>query len=72
MTDAGAALLPEARGTIAAARAARDAVDQVRGGLRGTVALGIMQADASGTINVAALLAAFRVEHPRVKLLLVK
>ncbi|MEA2443482.1 MAG: hypothetical protein QOJ12_774, partial [Thermoleophilales bacterium] len=39
LTDAGHALLPEARTTLAAARAAREAVDQVRGGLRGTVTL---------------------------------
>ena len=68
LTDAGQALLPEARRTLAAARGAREAVDQVRGGLRGTVELGMMQADALGTINVAALLAAFRAEHPDVEL----
>jgi DNA-binding transcriptional LysR family regulator len=68
LTDAGHALLPEARATLAAARAAREAVDQVRGGLRGTVTLGIMQADALGTINTARLLAAFRAEHPDVEL----
>jgi DNA-binding transcriptional LysR family regulator len=68
LTDAGHALLPEARTTLAAARAAREAVDQVRGGLRGTVTLGIMQADASGTINTARLLAAFHAEHPDVEL----
>ncbi len=35
LTDAGRALLPEARATLAAAQAARDAVDAARGGLRG-------------------------------------
>jgi DNA-binding transcriptional LysR family regulator len=44
LTDAGDALLPEARATLAAAQAARDAVDEARGGLRGTVLLGTMQA----------------------------
>jgi DNA-binding transcriptional LysR family regulator len=68
LTDAGHALLPEARSTLAAARAAREAVDQVRGGLRGTVSLGIMQADALGAINTARVLAAFRAEHPDVEL----
>jgi DNA-binding transcriptional LysR family regulator len=68
LTDAGRALLPEARKALAAADAARDAVDQVRGGLRGVVNLGIMQADALGTINIAALLAAFRAQHPEVEL----
>jgi DNA-binding transcriptional LysR family regulator len=68
LTDAGLALLPEARATLAAARAAREAVDQVRGGLRGTVTLGIMQADALVTFNTARLLAAFHAEHPHVEL----
>ena len=67
LTDAGSALLPEARATLAAARAAREAVDAVRGGLRGTVTLGIMQAGAPGTIDIAALLAAFRADHPGVE-----
>ena len=68
LTDAGRALLPEARATLAAARMAREAVDQVRGGLRGTVTLGILQVDALGTVNIARLLAAFRDEHPDVEL----
>jgi DNA-binding transcriptional LysR family regulator len=68
LTDAGHALLPEARTTLAAARAAREAVDQVRGGLRGTVTLGIMQGGTLGEVNVAGLLAAFRAEHPNVEL----
>jgi DNA-binding transcriptional LysR family regulator len=68
LTDAGSALLPEARATLAAARTAREAVDAVRGGLRGAVTLGIMQAGASGTIGIGALLAAFRADHPHVEL----
>src|ERR1700754_4883372 len=68
LTDAGAAMLPEARATLAAARGAREAVDAVRGGLRGTVTLGIMQGGASGSVDVAALLAAFRADHPDVEL----
>jgi DNA-binding transcriptional LysR family regulator len=67
LTDAGAALLPEARATLAAARAAHEAVDAAIGGLRGTVTLGIMQAGAPGTIRIAALLAAFRADHPDVE-----
>jgi|SRR4051794_14802791 DNA-binding transcriptional LysR family regulator len=65
LTDAGAALLPEARATLAAAHAAREAVDAARGGLRGTVTLGIMQGD---TIDIAALLAEFHADHPDVEL----
>src|SRR3954447_5122037 len=54
LTDAGLALLPEARATLAAAAAARDAVDEVRGGLRGTVALGTMQAQGMRAIGLPA------------------
>lgn len=67
LTDAGEALLPEARATLAAAAAAREAVDQVRGGLRGTVVLGTMQAQAMRRIDLPRLLAAFRLAHPSVE-----
>jgi DNA-binding transcriptional LysR family regulator len=66
LSDAGRALLPEARTTLAAAAAAREAVDQVRGGLRGTIVLGTMQAQAMHRITVPALLAAFQARHPDV------
>jgi DNA-binding transcriptional LysR family regulator len=66
LSDAGIALLPEARRTLAAADAAREAVDQVRGGLRGTVVLGTMQAQAMYAINLPGLLADFRLRHPHV------
>ena len=68
LTDAGHALLPKARATLAAARAAREAVDQVRGGLRGTVVIGIMQVAALGAVNIARLMAAFHTDHPDVEL----
>lgn len=67
LTDAGAALLPEARATLAAAAAARDAVDEVRGGLRGTVRLGIMQSMRPPAPNPAALIASFAAQHPLVE-----
>lgn len=67
LTDAGRALLPEARATLAAAQAARDAVDEVRGGVRGTVVLGTMQAQGLRAIDIAGVLAAFRAEHPAVE-----
>jgi DNA-binding transcriptional LysR family regulator len=67
LTDAGRALLPEARATLAAAQAATDAVDEVRGGLRGTVVLGTMQAQGMRAIDLAAILTAFRAEHPAVQ-----
>jgi DNA-binding transcriptional LysR family regulator len=41
LTDAGE-VLPEARATLAAAQAARDAVSQAQGGLRGTITVGTM------------------------------
>jgi DNA-binding transcriptional LysR family regulator len=67
LTDAGEALLPEARATLAAADAAREAVDRVRGGLRGTVVLGTMQAQAMRRVNVPGVLSTFRSEHPEVE-----
>jgi len=68
LTDSGRALLPEARATLAAAQAARDAVDEARGGLRGTVVLGTMQAQGMRAVDLAGVLAAFRTEHPGVEL----
>jgi DNA-binding transcriptional LysR family regulator len=67
LTDAGRALLPPARATLAAAQEARDAVAEARGGLRGTVMLGTMQAQGMRAIDLAAILAAFRAEHPAVE-----
>jgi DNA-binding transcriptional LysR family regulator len=66
LTDAGRALLPEARATLLAAQAARDAVDAVRGGVRGTVLLGTMQAQGMRAVDLAGLLAAFAAAHPLV------
>jgi DNA-binding transcriptional LysR family regulator len=66
LTDAGHALLPEARATLAAAAAAREAVEQVRGGLRGTINLGIMQAPAMRRVDAPRVVAEFRAEHPDV------
>ncbi|MGO9794419.1 MAG: LysR family transcriptional regulator [Solirubrobacteraceae bacterium] len=67
LTDAGRALLPDARATLAAAHAAKDAVDQALGGLRGTVVLGTMQAQGMRAIDLAGVLATFRSEHPAVE-----
>lgn len=66
LTDAGRAFLPEARATLEASRLALDAIDQVKGGLRGTVSLGIMQATASRAVSVPRLVARFQAEHPLV------
>ena len=67
LTDAGRALLPEARATLAAATAARDAVDAVRGGVRGSVLLGTMQAQGMRAVDVPGLLAEFGQHHPHVQ-----
>jgi DNA-binding transcriptional LysR family regulator len=64
LTDAGLALLPEARATLAAAQAAQDAVAQARAGLRGTLTVGTMVS--IGTVDVAGLLGRFHVSHPGV------
>jgi DNA-binding transcriptional LysR family regulator len=66
LTDAGAALVVEARRTLAAADAARDAVAAVRGGIRGTVRVGIMHSLA--LIDLAGLLTRYHREHPEVQL----
>jgi DNA-binding transcriptional LysR family regulator len=70
LTDAGHALLPHARAALSAADAGREAVDAVRGGLRGTVRLGIMQSQspASSRVSVPGILREFRDRHPAVEL----
>jgi len=67
LTDSGRALLPEARATLAAAQAAKDAVEEVSAGLRGTIVLGTMQAPGMRAIDLTGVLAAFRAEHPGVE-----
>jgi DNA-binding transcriptional LysR family regulator len=69
LTDAGLALLPRARATLDAARDARDAVDQVRGGLRGTLRIGTMTA--VGPIDVPVLLGRYHRRYPDVSLSLI-
>jgi DNA-binding transcriptional LysR family regulator len=64
LTEAGRALLPEARATLAAARAAVDAVAEAGAGLRGTLTVGTMISTAS--VDVPALLARFHEQHPGV------
>jgi DNA-binding transcriptional LysR family regulator len=67
LTDTGQALVPEARRTLAAADAARDAVAAAQGGLRGTVRIGIMHS--LSLIDLAGLLTDFHRERPEVHLL---
>lgn len=66
LTPAGAALLPEARRTLASARAATEAVDGVEGLRRGRVDVGVMQA--SGLFDVAGLLARYRAAYPGIQI----
>jgi DNA-binding transcriptional LysR family regulator len=64
LTNAGEALLPEARATLAAAQAAADAVSKARGGLRGTVTVGTMLS--TGTLDLPEILGRFHATHPEV------
>lgn len=66
MTDAGVALLPEARRTLKAAEEALDAVAAVRGVRRGVLRVGIMQSLVA--VDLASLLARFRQDHPEVEI----
>ncbi|PRX95688.1 LysR family transcriptional regulator [Allonocardiopsis opalescens] len=66
LTDAGRALLTEARHALAKVAAARDAVAAVQGLLRGSLAVGSLQC--LGAIDVPGLLAEFHGRHPQVEL----
>jgi DNA-binding transcriptional LysR family regulator len=66
LTDAGEALLPEARRTLAAAEGARDAVAAVQGVVRGTLRVGIMQS--LTVVDIASLFARFHRLYPGVDL----
>jgi DNA-binding transcriptional LysR family regulator len=68
LTQAGRALLVEARRTLASADAARHAVAAVKGLLRGTLAVGTEQC--VGVVDVPRLLGQFRTRHPGVEILL--
>lgn len=66
LTDAGSALLPKARMTLDAARDAREAVDEVRGGLRGTLRIGTMTS--VSLVDIPALLGRYHRRYPGVDL----
>jgi len=66
LTEAGTALIAEARHTLQAAEAARDAVAAVSGGTRGTLRIGIMHSMTA--IDLAGLLSRFRIERPLVRI----
>ena len=67
LTAGGQALLPEARRTLASARAGRDAVGAVEGLQRGSLAVGIAQVFPSG-FDLPAFIAAFQRDYPAIEL----
>lgn len=66
LTDAGRALLVEARHTLSSASSARDAVDAVRGLLRGRLVIGTIQCLTA--VDVPELLLRFHDRHPGVEI----
>jgi len=66
LTDAGRALLAEARNALAAVDAARDAVAAVQGGVRGTITVGIM--NSLRLIDLASALTRYHRERPLVRI----
>jgi DNA-binding transcriptional LysR family regulator len=66
LTAAGAALLPDARRALAAARAGADAVNAVQGLQRGHVSVGVMQQ--MGLVELPRLLARYHRRHPGIEL----
>ncbi|HVH23945.1 MAG TPA: LysR family transcriptional regulator [Pseudonocardia sp.] len=65
LTDAGHALLAEARHALSTVDAAKEAVAAVQGLLRGTLAIGTLQC--LGGLDLIGLLVAFRTAHPGVE-----
>jgi DNA-binding transcriptional LysR family regulator len=66
LTQAGRALLVEARRALSATDAARDAVAAVQGLLRGSLAIGTLQC--LHVVHLPAVLARFHVAHPGVEI----
>ncbi|MEZ0072683.1 LysR family transcriptional regulator [Planotetraspora sp. GP83] len=64
LSDAGAALLPEARGLLEAARAVRQSVQGVDRQLGGTVSIGMLPA--ISIVDLPELLGRFHAQHPEV------
>jgi DNA-binding transcriptional LysR family regulator len=67
LTEAGRVFLVEVRRVHAALQGAKDAVESVRGMVRGTVHIGTMQR-LSPLFELPAVLARFRAEHPEVEI----
>lgn len=69
LTEAGRVFLAEVRRVETALQGARDAVEAVRGVVRGTVQVGTMQR-LSPLFDLPAVLVRFRAEHPHVEVVL--
>jgi len=65
LTEAGVAVLPDARAALAAVAGARLAVDELTGLMRGHVAIGMVT---SHSIDLPGLLASFHHDHPAVEI----
>lgn len=66
LTESGTALLPYARAALAAVAEGQQAVDEIRGLVRGSVRVGMMANLPS--LRIADLLAGFRDQHPGVQI----
>jgi DNA-binding transcriptional LysR family regulator len=66
LTEAGTALLPEALSVLDAAQGARDAVDELGRGVRGSIRVGML--GGLGLVDEAALASEFRRRYPGVEL----
>jgi DNA-binding transcriptional LysR family regulator len=66
LTDAGEALLPRARATLAAAAEVREEAAAINGVVRGRLRVGVMQSFSA--LNVPRLLGRFHREHPQVEI----
>jgi DNA-binding transcriptional LysR family regulator len=66
LTDAGEALLPAARETLASVEHTRDLAAALQGVVRGTLRIGIMQS--FGFLDVPAVLGEFHRRHPHVEI----
>jgi len=64
LTDAGRLVLDRARTLLAQARAIRDDLDELAGGVRGTVTLGTVLS--TGELDMVAILTRFHRRHPRI------
>ncbi|MBO0774756.1 MAG: LysR family transcriptional regulator [Actinobacteria bacterium] len=70
LTAAGAVVLPYARAALAAVTAARTAIDEFTGLLRGRLTIGTLTSVSSPRLDLPALLASYHRDHPAVQITL--